>query len=263
MNRRLRLVLDADVVAERFDSHEPVAGRRREGGTGVDAVRGPAARTEDDRCQVGDDPVDQTRVEQGAVHRRSAFDEGLEHAAPGESGEHLLEVDATVTLADRFDHGARRHPRVARRGRRAVGREDERRCQRGVEQRTGGGHPAPSVEEHPKRRCTERWRNAAHGQRRLVGERSARSDDDGLRVGAAFVPVGWTGLLAPAGTPQPIVRKLNREVVRVLPLPDVKDKLAGDGSEFGKNTPEEFSAFIKQEIAKWAKVVKASGAKAD
>lgn len=78
-----------------------------------------------------------------------------------------------------------------------------------------------------------------------------------------FSAVGWTGLLAPAGTPQPIVRKLNAEVVRVLPLPDVKEKLAGDGSEFGRNTPEEFSAFIKQEIAKWAKVVKASGAKAD
>ncbi len=78
-----------------------------------------------------------------------------------------------------------------------------------------------------------------------------------------FSAVGWTGLLAPAGTPQPIVRKLNSEVVRVLPLPEVKDKLAGDGSEFGKNTPEEFSVFIKQEIAKWAKVVKASGARAD
>lgn len=78
-----------------------------------------------------------------------------------------------------------------------------------------------------------------------------------------FSAVGWTGLLAPAGTPQPIVRKLNSEVVRVLPLPEVKDKLAGDGSEFGKNTPEEFSVFIKQEIAKWAKVVKASGIRLD
>jgi tripartite-type tricarboxylate transporter receptor subunit TctC len=78
-----------------------------------------------------------------------------------------------------------------------------------------------------------------------------------------FAAVGWTGLLAPAGTPQPIVRKLNAEVVRVLPLPDVKEKLAGDGSEFGKNTPEQFADFIKQEIAKWAKVIKASGARAE
>ena len=59
------------------------------------------------------------------------------------------------------------------------------------------------------------------------------------------------------------MRKLNAEVVRVLPLPDVKEKLAGDGSEFGKNTPEQFADFIKQEIAKWAKVIKASGARAE
>lgn len=78
-----------------------------------------------------------------------------------------------------------------------------------------------------------------------------------------FSAVGWTGLLAPAGTPRPIVQKLNAEIVRVLPLPDVREKLAGDGSEFGKNTPEEFSKFIKEEIAKWGKVIKASGARAD
>jgi tripartite-type tricarboxylate transporter receptor subunit TctC len=78
-----------------------------------------------------------------------------------------------------------------------------------------------------------------------------------------FSAVGWTGLLAPAGTPRAVVQKLNAEIVRVLPLPDVKEKLAGDGSEFGKNTPEEFSKFIKEEIAKWGKVIKASGARAD
>ncbi|MCW5606176.1 MAG: tripartite tricarboxylate transporter substrate binding protein [Burkholderiales bacterium] len=78
-----------------------------------------------------------------------------------------------------------------------------------------------------------------------------------------FSAVGWTGLLAPAGTPRPIVQKLNTAIVRVLPLPDVREKLAGDGSEFGKNTPEEFSAFIREEITKWGKVIKASGARAD
>jgi len=78
-----------------------------------------------------------------------------------------------------------------------------------------------------------------------------------------FSASGWTGLVAPAGTPQAVIRKLNAEVVRVLPLPDVKEKLAGDGSEFGKNTPAEFRAFIKAEIAKWAKVVKASGARVE
>ena len=78
-----------------------------------------------------------------------------------------------------------------------------------------------------------------------------------------FSAVGWTGLLAPAATPRAIVQRLNAEVVRALPLPDVKEKLAGDGSEFGRNTPEQFATFIKDEIAKWGKVIKASGAKAE
>lgn len=78
-----------------------------------------------------------------------------------------------------------------------------------------------------------------------------------------FSAVGWTALLAPAGTPKAFIGKLNAEVVRVLPLPEVKEKLAGDGSEFGRNTPEELGAFIKAEIAKWGKVIKASGARAD
>jgi tripartite-type tricarboxylate transporter receptor subunit TctC len=86
-------------------------------------------------------------------------------------------------------------------------------------------------------------------------------------VAEAGVPgysaVGWTALLAPAGTPRPIVGKLNAEVVRVLPLPEVRERLAGDGSEFGKNTPEELAAFIKEEIVKWGKVIKASGARAE
>jgi len=86
-------------------------------------------------------------------------------------------------------------------------------------------------------------------------------------VAEAGVPgysaVGWTVLLAPAGTPRPVVTRLNAEIVRVLPLPDVKEKLAGDGTEFGKNTPEDAAAFIKAEIAKWGKVIKASGASAD
>jgi len=78
-----------------------------------------------------------------------------------------------------------------------------------------------------------------------------------------YSAVGWTALLAPAGTPRPIVAKLNAEVVRVLPLPEVREKLAGDGSEFGKNTPEELAQFIKEEISKWGKVIKASGARAE
>jgi tripartite-type tricarboxylate transporter receptor subunit TctC len=71
----------------------------------------------------------------------------------------------------------------------------------------------------------------------------------------------WYGILAPAGTPRDIVMKLNAEMVRALRLPDVRERLAGDGVVPVGNTPEEFGAHIKSEIARWAPVVKASGAK--
>jgi tripartite-type tricarboxylate transporter receptor subunit TctC len=71
----------------------------------------------------------------------------------------------------------------------------------------------------------------------------------------------WYGVLAPAATPRDIVMKLNTEIVRILRRPDVKERLAADGAEPIGNTPEEFGAFIKTEIARWAPVVKASGAK--
>jgi tripartite-type tricarboxylate transporter receptor subunit TctC len=60
-----------------------------------------------------------------------------------------------------------------------------------------------------------------------------------------FSVSGWTILLAPAGVPKPIIDRINREVVRILPMADVKDKLAGDGSEFGKNTPEQAAAIAQ------------------
>jgi tripartite-type tricarboxylate transporter receptor subunit TctC len=66
----------------------------------------------------------------------------------------------------------------------------------------------------------------------------------------------WNGVLAPAGTPRPIIDKLNATIVRVLPLPDVAEKLAGDGSEFGKNTPEQFAAFVRSEYTKWGKIIR-------
>jgi tripartite-type tricarboxylate transporter receptor subunit TctC len=73
----------------------------------------------------------------------------------------------------------------------------------------------------------------------------------------------WYGLLAPAGTPAAVVTKLQREIARVLRLPDVSEKLTSQGLDLVGNTPEEFAAIIRSEIVKWAKVVKASGAKAD
>lgn len=73
----------------------------------------------------------------------------------------------------------------------------------------------------------------------------------------------WYGLLAPAGTPASVVAKLQQGVVKVLELPDVKEKMLSQGLDPVGSTPEEFAATIKTEIPKWAKVVKASGAKAD
>ncbi|MGH8619229.1 MAG: Bug family tripartite tricarboxylate transporter substrate binding protein [Burkholderiales bacterium] len=74
---------------------------------------------------------------------------------------------------------------------------------------------------------------------------------------------GWYGLVAPAATPKDIVAKLNTEVVRILRLPDVAERLAGQGAEPVGNSAEEFTAFIRSEIDKWAKLVKAANMKAE
>jgi tripartite-type tricarboxylate transporter receptor subunit TctC len=73
----------------------------------------------------------------------------------------------------------------------------------------------------------------------------------------------WHGVLVPAGTPPPIIARLNREIVAILHLPDVVERLSGQGAEPVGGTPEEFAAYIKSETLKWAKVVRESGAKAE
>jgi tripartite-type tricarboxylate transporter receptor subunit TctC len=73
----------------------------------------------------------------------------------------------------------------------------------------------------------------------------------------------WYGLLAPAKTPQPIVTRLNAEVVKVLQMPDIKQYLFNQGLDPAPTTPDEFGAYIKSEMAKWAKVVRAAGASAN
>ncbi len=71
----------------------------------------------------------------------------------------------------------------------------------------------------------------------------------------------WNGVLAPAKTPAAIVERLNREIGKVLGAQEVKDALFRQGFDAWPSTPQEFGAYIKAEIAKWAKVVKASGMK--
>ena len=78
-----------------------------------------------------------------------------------------------------------------------------------------------------------------------------------------FEATSWFAVFAPAGTPRDVVMKLNAEIGRVFKLPDVVDKLKSLGLEPWLTTPEELTAYQQKEIAKWAKVVKDSGAKAD
>ncbi len=82
--------------------------------------------------------------------------------------------------------------------------------------------------------------------------------------GLAEFDVGfWLGTLAPAGTPRVIIDKLNAEMVRIVGLPDVVERLAALGVETVGNSPAEFARVIHADAVRWAKVVKASGAKAD
>lgn len=74
---------------------------------------------------------------------------------------------------------------------------------------------------------------------------------------------GWWGILAPAKTPLPIVRRLNQEVAKALAAPDMKERLAADGIEPGGGAPEEFALMIQTEIATWSKVIKSAGIKAE
>ena len=73
----------------------------------------------------------------------------------------------------------------------------------------------------------------------------------------------WIGLFAPAGTPPEIVRRWNGEVMRIMQSPEIQARLPNEGARFTPNTPEQFSAFVKSEIAKWAPVVRASGARVE
>ena len=78
-----------------------------------------------------------------------------------------------------------------------------------------------------------------------------------------FEATAWYGVLAPARTPPAIVGRLHDEIVRALKLPDVQERLGAVGFELVGSRPDEFAAYMKSETLKWAKVVKASGARAE
>ena len=78
-----------------------------------------------------------------------------------------------------------------------------------------------------------------------------------------FDVTAWFGFVAPAGTPADIIQKVQRDAARVLALPEMRERLGTLGAEPVGSTPEEFAALIKEDIARWAQVVKASGVKLD
>ncbi len=80
---------------------------------------------------------------------------------------------------------------------------------------------------------------------------------------AGFEVTNWIGLFAPAGTPPEIVQRWNAEVLRIMGSPEIAARLPAEGARFVATTPDGFAAFVKAEIAKWAPVVRASGARVD
>ncbi len=106
------------------------------------------------------------------------------------------------------------------------------------------------------------------GQLKLLGVTSAKRSagaPDAPTIAeslAGYEVLSWFGLLAPGGTPRPIVDLLHDEVVKIITDPEFKEKMAADGAEVVANTPDEFRASIESDLKKWAKVVKENNIKA-
>jgi len=83
-------------------------------------------------------------------------------------------------------------------------------------------------------------------------------DEQGLK---GFETGSWFGMAVPAATSREIVAKLHAESVKAIAAPDIRDRMSAEGAEFVGDTPEQYAAFVKSEIAKWGRAVKASGAK--
>ena len=78
-----------------------------------------------------------------------------------------------------------------------------------------------------------------------------------------YEATAWFGVLAPAATPPQIIARLNAAIVKIAHAHEMQERLTAEGADAVGNTPEQFAQIIKNDIAKWAKVVKASGARAD
>jgi tripartite-type tricarboxylate transporter receptor subunit TctC len=100
---------------------------------------------------------------------------------------------------------------------------------------------------------TSAKRNAIAPELPTIAESGVRGFESGT----------WYGLMAPAGTPRDIVSRINGAVIRVLQFADVREKLNAQGAEPLSGTPSQVGEYVRSEIAKWAKVIKAAGIKAD
>ena len=98
---------------------------------------------------------------------------------------------------------------------------------------------------------TGAWRSPAIPEVKTVAESGV----------PGFETSTWYGMFAPAATPRGVVEKLNAELVRILQLPDVRERLTTEGFELPADTPDQFAAIIKAELARWAKLVKETGAR--
>ncbi|MCX7962227.1 MAG: tripartite tricarboxylate transporter substrate binding protein [Burkholderiales bacterium] len=78
-----------------------------------------------------------------------------------------------------------------------------------------------------------------------------------------YEAIGWFGAVAPAGTPEPIIARLNAEMRAALEAPDIRERMIAAGAEPFTSTPQEFAAFIRAEAKKWAEVIRVAGVKAD
>jgi tripartite-type tricarboxylate transporter receptor subunit TctC len=78
-----------------------------------------------------------------------------------------------------------------------------------------------------------------------------------------YLAITWNGILVPAGTSSAIVGRLNGAIAQTLRAPDIKERLAGTGTDPVSNTPEQFAAFLRAETVKWAAVIKSAGIKLD
>jgi tripartite-type tricarboxylate transporter receptor subunit TctC len=76
---------------------------------------------------------------------------------------------------------------------------------------------------------------------------------------AGFEATGWTGLLAPAATPPAVVQRLSAAVEKALATPETRDRIGALGGEVASSTPEQFTAYIRSEIAKWGKLIRSLG----